>query len=47
MDFKKFGNWIGMNSKKSEFGFDMNKTNLFLSISIHFRLLSCFDYKLL
>jgi len=31
----KFGN----GSKRSESGFDMNKTNPFLSISIHLRLL--------
>jgi len=39
MDFKKIGNfnWIEMDLKESEF--DTNKTNPFLSISIHFRLL--------
>jgi len=41
MDFKKFGNfnWMEMDSKRSESEFDTNKTNPFLFISIHFRLL--------
>jgi len=41
MDFKKFGNFnkIRNGFKKSESGFDTNKTNPFLFISIHFRLL--------
>jgi len=39
MDFKKFGNfnWIEMDSKDQNL--DLNKTNPFLSISFHFRLL--------
>jgi len=39
MDFKKFENfnWIEMDSKDQNL--DLNETNPFLSISIHFRLL--------
>jgi len=39
MDFKKFGNfnWIEMDSKDRNLDLT-NKTNPFLSISIHFRL---------
>jgi len=38
MDLNKFGNfnWIEMEFKRSESGFNTNKTNPFLSISIHF-----------